>query len=444
MGFASDLAFQREQIKRRRKSLADPYDVSGEDYDTMYPGTLRAEEEEAPPPAEPEYKPREKEPFEDVLTSAEEEADARQKALEDDARKKAASGVASIMVSGPLGAAKMVWDGIQTTNQSISNARRAKGRELTTEETLDAADPASHLGLGKDTKLMWAYKNPKGTLMGPGFGGKFNPMVGQGPGAFLALDKLIAGGKGTEIVMKALQRVNSGKGTDQLGRDYFRRAMQRAGLVDEEFNIRFGDGATWNIGKGGRLENYGTEDVTYKDNEYADKITQKGTHKIFQVDPTDPFAARLTSIADPLSRILAQYIPAGSNTYQSDIAGTFYNMMRETGGNPYLRMRGVYQKLGLDDAAKAHKALDAVTGLSDWEKIVMHGNIDRTYAGADPSDSGVNQKYGEGWIEPTHRDAFIADAQKRGATGSVLDDEGYVIEDNTPGFRYRKGRGVVW
>jgi hypothetical protein len=360
MGFASDLAEQRE--RQRRRSVADPYGVTAEEYDDMYPGTLRAEElQEEQARAEPEYTPHEIDWRDEIRADFEADERRRQKALQDDARKKAASGVAAIVTTGPLGAVKMVADGIQ---------------------------------------------------------------------------------KGTKIAMKGLQNVVSGKGTDQLGRDYFRRAMQQMGLADQDFNVRFADGAEWNIGKGGRLSNVGDENVTYKENEYADQQTQKGTHKIFQVDATDPFAARLVSIADPLSRILAQAIPAGGESYKDDIAGTFYNLMRETGNNPYLRMRGVWNKLGFDEAAKAHAALDEVSGLSDWEKIVMHGNIDRTYAGA--TDSGVDQKHGEGWIDPIHRDAFIADAQAKGATTNVLDDEGYVIEANTPGFKYRKGRGAVW
>lgn len=117
----------------------------------------------------------------------------------------------------------------------------------------------------------------QGAASGAAVGSYFGP-IGAGIGAAVGG---VAGLAGAAF--------GSNKGKDQVQRDNLRKVLKDNGIVDDQWNIKFADGGTWNMGADGNAKFIGADGKE---------------HYYYQIDSSNPLNGVAVAYADPLASLL--------------------------------------------------------------------------------------------------------------------------------------------
>lgn len=142
------------------------------------------------------------------------------------------------------------------------------------------------------------------------------------------------------------KNIFGGKSKDQLGRDSYREALQKAGVYDDKFNLTLSDGTQVNMGLDGSVKNYNVN------------FDEKGIGDI--VSLVNPFAYILTG---------------GDVKKATDLAGELTNAIKAS-KDPAAEIRRLYEQVGLTKESAAQAISDLK--LDDQTKAIFVDSVNRS------------------------------------------------------------------
>jgi hypothetical protein len=190
-----------------------------------------------------------------------------------------------------------------------------------------------------------------GALAGAGVGasiGAFGGPIGAGLGAAI--------GAGVGLIGSEF---GSSKDKDQMSRDAVRKYFQKAGFVDQDYNVRLADGSTYNIGVDGKAKaEYG-----------VNPQTGKAMHA-FDLDQSNPIVKQLIPLVNPLVNALT----GGDKKLASDFTGYLVRAAMSNSGNDVQKaitnIQSFYRQLNASPAALS----------ATFDKMVEEKRIDKATA----------------------------------------------------------------
>lgn len=190
----------------------------------------------------------------------------------------------------------------------------------------------------------------------------------------------------------------STKHEDQLKRDRMRRALQKGGLVDENYNIVLPDGTAYQIG-------------------VEDKIEGTNLHP-YDVDLSNAEAQDVVGLMDPMASIMTD----ADKKMRRDMAGFFTNAVMSSPNDKMANVRGVYEKAGLTrDTARAEVTKQFDDGkIDEGRRDAYYASLDRIFGVGAPAETSAPASSGGGSAPKPKETSAPASAPKPAPTLSSI------------------------
>jgi hypothetical protein len=190
----------------------------------------------------------------------------------------------------------------------------------------------------------------------------------------------------------------SGKDKAQVNRDQIRKQLQQNGIVGSDWNLKFQDGSTWNLGADGGAKFVG-----------ADGKTQ---FSYYNHDATNPLTEQARNALLPLTDL----ITGGDSVLTSQFNAYFSNAVTNGVTDPkamMARVKELYQKFGLtkEQATQALQGL-AQAGKIDSQRAGVLANTVNTLGLPSEAGAGGGGGFSFGGFDSRAMNAANAEARK--------------------------------
>lgn len=141
---------------------------------------------------------------------------------------------------------------------------------------------------------------------------------------------------------------------EDLNREQVSNSLQGVGLLGDDFNLTLQDGTKVDFTNPGQMSNFASGNVFNPDDQYIQGLADRGTHAMYELDPTNPLTSQAVAYLNPLGEILAQQ--GNFNLGREKLVGWLANSILQSGTvdteqELMDQIRAIYDQVGINNTS---------------------------------------------------------------------------------------------